>query len=236
MTDTRAMGSPVHGRPRATLDQAMRYLSVTRFLEAHGVEEVVDVGSGATGLAAWWPGHVIGVDMRFDGEPAPNLTPVVGSALELPFPDRSHRAVVCTDVMEHLPAHLRRPAFDELLRVSSELVWVAFPAGAGAARADERLAALGGRAGRELPGWLRDHLDNGIPDSDDALAWPAPGYRRNHRTRVPTWVHMGVVALEHAPGGRALDLIARSGRLTAALAGLPGTGYRLEQWFQRDGS
>lgn len=236
MSETRSMGSPVAGRPRATLDQAMRYLSVTRFLARHGVEEVVDVGSGSTGLAAWWPGRVIGVDMRFDGEPAPNLTPVVGSALELPFADRSQRAVVCTDVMEHLPPALRRRAFSELLRVSSELVWVAFPAGPAAMRADRRLADLGARAGRAVPGWLRDHLEHGLPDPADALSWPAQGFRRGHRTRVPTWVHTAVVVAEHAPGGRALDLLARSPRLTGLLAALPGRGYRLEQWFTRDGS
>lgn len=231
---TRAMGSPVAGRPRATLDQAMRYRSVVRFLEAHGIGAALDVGSGASGLAAWWPGRVTGVDLRFDGDPPANLTPVHGSVLELPFPDRSHEAVVSVDVMEHLPPEVRRQAFAELLRVSSRFVWVAFPSGAAATRADRRLAALGAKAGRETPGWLRDHLEYGVPDDADARAWPHPGFRSGARARVPVAVHMAVVALEHAPGGDLLDRLARSARMTDLLSGLPGAGYRLEQWFVRE--
>lgn len=232
----RAMGSDVTGAPRTMMNQALRYERVLRWIAATGAQRVLEVGSGASGLAAWWPGPVTGVDLRFDGTPPPNLTTVEGSIFALPFPDRSHELVVCTDVMEHLPADRRAEALAEVLRVSARRAWVSFPCGADAAAADRRIAAAARRLGRPEPGWLLDHLEHGLPMPDEALAWPAPGFRRGWAWSLPVRRHLGVLLMEHAPGGTLLDRLARMRAVRASVLGRPGRDgahYRLELWFER---
>lgn len=235
----RAMGRAVTGAPRTMMNQALRYERVVRFMRAQGVARALEVGSGASGLAAWWPGPVTGVDLRFDGAPPPNLTTVTGSVFELPFADRSHEAVVCTDVMEHLPSGRRAEALAELLRVSSRLVWVSFPCGADAAAADRRLARIARVVGATPPGWLQDHLEHGLPTFGEALAWPTPGFRRGWATSLPTSRHLAVLVAEHAPGGRLMDRLARWRRARAGILGRPSREsgrYRLEIWLERVGA
>ena len=171
------MGRPVEGAPRPTLDQAIRYHAVVEFLSRHRVSEVLEVGSGSSGLAAFWPGQVTGLDLRFDGTPLPNLRVVKGSALHLPFDNRSFEAIVCVDVFEHLPKDGRSPAFSELLRVARRLVWLAFPAGNAALRTDRAIARMGRMLRRPTPGWLIEHLENSFPASRETLDWPSPGFQ-----------------------------------------------------------
>jgi len=232
---TRAMGSAVGGLPRRTLDQALRYDGVMRFLRRHGATRILEVGSGASGLAAFWPGPVVGVDLRFDGTPFPNLTTVVGSATELPFDDRAFDAVVCIDVFEHLPPEIRRPAFDEMLRVADRCAWLAFPAGPAARRTDTRIAHLASRLGRDVPGWLQDHLQLGYPEEAETLDWPVHGFARGIRRSLSVAAHFGVVLAEHAPGGHVVDRLGGHGWARSAILATPGPRYRLEQWFVRAG-
>ena len=232
----RAMGTPVEGAPRAMLNQALRYARPIAFLDRLGAGGVLDVGSGASGLASWWPHPVTGVDLRFDGVPPPNLTTVTGSILNLPFADRSHDAVVCTDVFEHLPADSRAPALAELLRVSSRLVWVSFPCGPSAERADRLIGSIAAHLGPGVPGWLEDHLELGLPRRDDALGWSAPGFRRGWAMSLPVPAHVAVILAEHAPGGRAVDRLAHRAALLRSLTARPSRSnarYRLEMWFKR---
>jgi len=232
------MGADVTGTPRTMMNQALRYERVLRWIAANGVERVLEVGSGASGLASWWPGPVTGVDLRFDGTPPPNLTTVEGSVFALPFPDRSHDAVVCTDVMEHLPPARRAEALAELLRVASRVAWVSFPCGPDAAAADRRIAQIAGRLGREAPGWLLDHQEHGLPTLEEAHSWPAPGMRRGWAWSLPVRRHLAVLLAEHAPGGTAMDRLARRGAVRAGVLGRPrrrGGHYRLDLWFERVG-
>jgi hypothetical protein len=235
----RPMGHLFEGAPRTTLDQALRYHSVVEFLARHRVSEVLEVGSGSSGLAAFWPGQMTGVDLRFDGTPLPNLRVVEGSALKLPFEDRSFEAVVCVDVFEHLPKAGRFPAFSELLRVARRLVWLSFPAGKAALRTDRAIGRLGRIFRRPTPGWLIEHLEGSFPESGETLNWPSPGFGRWWRSSLSCAAHAAVITAEHAPGGTLLDRLANSTSARAMLLRLPGPRYRLEQWFERhdgDGS
>ncbi len=234
----RAMGAEVTGTPRTMMNQGLRYERVLRWIAANRVEGALDVGSGASGLASWWDGPVTGVDLRFDGEPPPNLTTVTGSVFDLPLPDRSQDAVVCTDVMEHLPRDRRAEALSELLRVSSRLVWVSFPCGPDAVAADARIAGIARRMGREEPGWLVDHQEHGLPQPGEALGWAHDGFRRGWAWSLPVRRHLAVLLAEHAPGGTALDRLARTTSARSALLGATGDQgdgghYRLEMWFER---
>jgi hypothetical protein len=227
------MGRLVDGPPRKTLDQALRYHSVIEFLARHGASEVLEVGSGSSGLAAFWPGHVTGVDVRFDGTPLPNLSPIEGTAVDLPFDNQSFEAVVCVDVFEHLPRDSRSRAFSELLRVAGRLAWLAFPAGKAALRTDRAIARLGRMLGRPTPGWLVEHLEGGFPNAAETLDWPSIGFRRSRRFSLSCAAHAAVITTEHAPGGALVDRLGTSRTARALLLGVPGPRYRLEQWFER---
>ena len=52
---------------------------------------------------------------------------VVGSVVELPFPDRSFDVVGCFEVLEHLPGDLPRRALSELARVARQAVVLSVP-------------------------------------------------------------------------------------------------------------
>jgi SAM-dependent methyltransferase len=233
VTDVRPMGAPVSGRPTSSLDQALRYAPVLRFLRSHRTSHILEVGSGSSGLAAWWQGPVVGVDLRFDGESLPNLVTVEASATALPFPDRSFDAVVCTDVLEHLSADVRADAFAEMLRVSSGVVWVAFPSGPDALRADRAVGELCRILRREPPGWLEDHREFGLPERSDARAWPSPGFVRADRLYLAWWVHFLSVVAGALPGAGAIGRIGHCDRVCRYLGALPGSGYRFEMWLER---
>ena len=52
---------------------------------------------------------------------------VVGSIVDLPFPDRSFDVVGCFEVLEHLPGDLPRRALSELARVARRAVVLSVP-------------------------------------------------------------------------------------------------------------
>lgn len=124
---------------------------------------VLEVGSGTQGIARYLMRPVIGVDRVFDGPVNPNLIPVAGSVLNLPFGDRSFDAVICVDTLEHLPQEARPLALRELLRVAKERVVVSGPMGTFAANGDAGYAEHVARTGGVLPPWLEEHLRYGIP-------------------------------------------------------------------------
>jgi len=193
----------------------------------------LEVGSGASGLAAWWPGRVVGVDLRFDGEPLPNLTTVEASAGALPFPDRAFPAVVCTDVFEHLPCELREAAFAELLRVSSGLVWVAFPFGDYARRHDQLVLGLCRLLRRQPPGWLVDHIELGFPSGSDVASWESPGFRRVEQQRMSWLMHLSTVILGRILGERMTTRLGRSDYVCDALRRIPGGACHREMLLMR---
>lgn len=124
---------------------------------------VLDVGSGDTGLAALLPGRrVVSLDREFGRRP---IGPFIrGSALNLPFEDRSWDVVTCIDVIEHMTRTQRARALSEILRVSRKMAIVAFPFGGGARGADADMAAAYLASGLPLPPWLDEHLRQPHPE------------------------------------------------------------------------
>lgn len=95
--------------------QRGRYQVITRL--AAGYHQVLDVGCGSSRILGAIPG-MIGLDiqlhkLRYAGRYGNAL--VHGSIFELPFADASFDCVICSEVIEHIPA--QEKPFDELTRV-----------------------------------------------------------------------------------------------------------------------
>jgi|GEM_PF-3109519 len=188
------------------IDGAMRYWMVTRMIaDLYSPDlKIAEIGSGSAGITEFLDHPVTGVDTAFDrtAERAnPQLTPVVGSATELPFEDGSYDAVLCLEMMEHLPNDLRAPAVREMLRVTKPggRMVITFPADETATRLDIRLNnAYRKKKGIDHP-WAVEHIEHGVPKTEEIRALVqeqlAPGDTLEVRKHswAPTWLFQQMV-------------------------------------------
>ena len=96
------------------------------------ITSVLDVGCGdgkITQALAERTGAVFhGLDASYEAlARIRHLRTTVGSAAELPFPDRAFDAALSTDVFEHLPEDVEAAAWSELFRVARNWVFLAVP-------------------------------------------------------------------------------------------------------------
>lgn len=125
---------------------------------------LLDVGSGGRGIATFLPEvSAVGIDMELPDDPVTGFTFIRGDATAIPFPDRSFPLVSCVDMIEHMPVAARGRAIEELVRVSSRAVLVAFPHGSGARACDEEFRRACEERGRPVPGWAAEHLRQQYP-------------------------------------------------------------------------
>ncbi len=175
------------------IDPAWRYAAVLDELRDVWRDdlEIAEIGSGSAGVTEFLDHPVTGVDSAFERTAQlanDRLRRVEGTATDLPFEDASFDVVLCLEMVEHLPADQREPAFKEMLRVlrpGGRLV-ATFPAGATAARLDAWLnSAYRRRHGRDHP-WAVEHLEHGVPEARDVAAVLAP-LVRSLRVRRHAW-------------------------------------------------
>jgi SAM-dependent methyltransferase len=160
-----------------TVDTALRYHAVIQLLAERYRPDlrVLEVGSGSGGVTEFLEHPVTGVDLAFERTADRRtrwLEPVAGSAEALPFPDRSFDAVLCVEMLEHVPSEARERVLGELFRVvapGGRLI-LTFPADAVGERLDRRLnETYRDRFGEDHP-WLAEHLANGLPSTEEMRA------------------------------------------------------------------
>jgi SAM-dependent methyltransferase len=159
------------------LDTALRYDAVLRLLAERwrpGMA-LLEVGSGSGGVTEFLAHPVTGVDPAFERTAergTPWLERLPGRATALPVGDDSFDAVLCLEMLEHLPASEREPALREMvraLRPGGRLI-ATFPADAAAAELDRWLdEAYRARHGEPHP-WVAEHLAEGVPRTDEVRA------------------------------------------------------------------
>jgi SAM-dependent methyltransferase len=197
------------------LNWLVRYQPAIDNMQASpGPQPVLEVGSGAVGLACLYPHTFIGCDLSFGYPPHPLMQPVVGSATRLPFPDGAFPIVVCLDVLEHIPPS-QRPAFlRELLRVARARLILAFPSGDAAQSADRWLASFFRFCRLPEPPWLEEHQQWPLPSAEELemqLGHLSLSYTRMGNSVWP--VHLLVMILDSTPlGPRLARLVARHPR------------------------
>jgi SAM-dependent methyltransferase len=141
---------------------------ITRLLDPGS--KVLDAGCGDFGLAPFLPTvKVVGLDVVPAPETGENFEFVSGTILAMPFADRSFSVSASVDALEHLPKDRRAAAIDELVRVASDGVVVAFPRGKEARRIDEEYARVLTAHGRPAPGWLSEHLAAAYPEETQVI-------------------------------------------------------------------
>ncbi len=150
-------------------DEALRYLPISDHIRESGVKEpsILEVGSGAKGITPYIPYSVTGLDIAFNGDIAKNLKPVVHSSTKLPFPNRSFDYVVSVDMLEHVPPAQRFDVISEMFRVAGKRIFIAVPCGKAAQIHDKNMDDLYFRRKGERYDFLREHVENGLPDKDE---------------------------------------------------------------------
>jgi len=144
-------------------------------LLANVVEELLPAGSaildigGSEGLTArFLPQYrIVTLDLR-DAEELE----VRASAAALPFRDGAFDAVAGLDLLEHIPAELRRDVMSEAARVAGELVVFAGPyEDPGVADVEAHVQQFFLELFDTPNQWLAEHHEFGRPDFDEAVAW-----------------------------------------------------------------
>ena len=148
------------------INVAIRYRPIVQELQKRQPDWVLEVGSGPEGLRMFWPGTVIGADVEFRRRPLHQA--VQASGLALPFRNASCPVVVSCDMLEHVAPCWREPVVSEMARVAADALLLAFPSGEPAVRVYRDLAVERGAAS---PMWLREHLDNGLPEPGQMVGW-----------------------------------------------------------------
>lgn len=158
---------------------------------------------------------------------------VLASAAALPFADGAFDAVVCLDVLEHIPGHLRAESVGEMARVASRLFVIGCPIEEEWVRDAEVAANTCWAAlfGGDYP-WLAEHKEFGLVDAravEAALSGRVARVLRISQGDPDLWSALMAAHFlkERAPS--LAPLVARLDHLynTAVFAGdFPRRGYR----------
>jgi SAM-dependent methyltransferase len=166
---------------------------------------VVEVGCGPAGITEFLDRKVIGIEPNPVVARNKNLEIIEGSVMALPFPDNAIDYVLCVDVMEHLPAELRAGAIGELLRIARKKVIISCPCHDWATAGELELKQMFEKTGFDVPDWLQEHLDFGLPSVHEILRpIAATGYEFEVAGNETMLQHYAGVALDKlfpsAPG------------------------------------
>ena len=169
-------------------DTVIRYAPIVdNILSSNiSVPSILEIGSGAQGIAPYLPFCITGVDLSFDGEVHPNLDPVWQSGTEIPFADETFDYVLSVDMLEHFPAEIRMEVVHEMFRVARRKVILAVPCGVAAERQDRILNEKYFKSRGIYYSYLQEHVVNGLPEESEmySIIRAAAGNRVNVKIAI----------------------------------------------------
>ena len=130
---------------------------------------VLEIGPGDNGAAKFLNRKVYGVQSSFGLKVHPFLMPQMGTAEALPYADDSVDFTICMDVLANLEPEKREKAVKEIVRVTKESAWVAFPSGGHAQLMELSLHESINKFNLKSPEWLVEHLSNALPKLEEIL-------------------------------------------------------------------
>lgn len=176
------------------LNHLNRYTPVLEHIAGTTVTRVLDVGCGSLGMGEFTSVPFVGCDMSFAAAPAATMTPIRGSAINLPFSDDSFDLVVSLDMLEHLPPQTRAVAVGELLRVSRGAVIFGCPCGSSAWNSDVRLSKCFSALHLRMPAWLSEHMIAPFSTRTELEAVLDKGHLQyNVLYNESIWIHQAVI-------------------------------------------
>lgn len=175
-------------------DQYSRQFLAKRLIEANRSKprlKILDVGGYKGVTREFFPTDEVTVLDLFDVK-EPGY--VMGSALDMPFSDGAYDAVVCFDVYEHIEADDREQFVREMHRVTNNLILIAAPFDIPmVADAEITLNAYYQRLQGQDHLWLKEHIDNGLPNVDqleNCLTELKLPYQVYHSNNITLWSAM----------------------------------------------
>ena len=130
---------------------------------------VLEIEPGDNGAAKFLNRKVYGVQSSFGLKVHPFLMPQMGTAEALPYADDSVDFTICMDVLANLEPGKREKAVKEIVRVTKESAWVAFPSGGHARLMELSLHESFNKFNLKSPEWLVEHLSNALPKLEEIL-------------------------------------------------------------------
>ncbi len=218
------------------LNQLARYSAALPLLGGQDARTLLEVGSGSEGAARFLPAdwEITVCDRDFSDygavqvDSGDGLKRVEADVTELPFADGEFDAVLALDLLEHVPAHLRTRALQELARVSRKRLVVGCPCGERALRFDRVLAAWYRLLPmRSVPTWLDEHLENGFPEGAEMEHALSPYGEVRLQGNEWLWTHLAISALEATP-----VVLRGTLRAAAALEDDLESGGRRPRWLR----
>ena len=163
------MGSKVLNIYNQIFDQFQRYSTVKSVIDGLSGNEsltVLEVGANAHfNLAEYLPNANITFSDINEPVEKGHYSFVQADASNLPFDDDEFDFVICLDVLEHIPEHLRAEVISECTRVAQKAFIMCCPIDNDGFtnKAERRVSQIFKKFhGVEHP-WLREHFEEGIP-------------------------------------------------------------------------
>lgn len=149
----------------------MRYIPIAGMIKKDAPGSILEVGSGPGGISLYLcDREVTGVDLDFsglEGMAGANFKPVKADARALPFADGSFDVVVCSDMLEHVPAPERKGVIKELWRVARRKVYLGFPIKETYGPWETKIERMYKALRKEVPDWMRSHIKEGLPSEKE---------------------------------------------------------------------
>lgn len=172
--------------PNWDVSVSLRYLPIVNLIkEKFPIRtKILEVGSGPYGIVPYLGNdyQVTGADV--DKSPStPSLKKVFASAEKLPFKANSFPILISVDTLEHLPKDIRQKSIDEMVRVASSNIYLAFPSGNLSIFVDGFIARYYQFTHKQKLDFLDQHAAFGLPKEREVINYIYTS-AQNHNKKI----------------------------------------------------
>jgi len=164
----------------------LRYLPVVNFInKIKGKSKIGEVGSGDYGIGPFLKKRFYGFDLSFSSQQSNYLIPIKTLATKIPNKWKDNfDLVLSVDMLEHLSPTEREKAVEQMIKISKEYLFIAFPSGKNASRVDCFLSHYYQRThGRSL-GFLEEHRRYPLPQEKEVKDAIKRQLRQQNKTLI----------------------------------------------------